>query len=508
MSQSRIFARNLLVNWVGVAVSLAVMFFLSPFLVHTLGMVEYGVWSLLTVLTGYMGLFDLGVRSSTGRYIILYLGKGDHRRLDETVRTGLGFFSALSGLVVLAGLGLGIGFPSFFAGVPDKYSGLVVLLLPMLAVNVWLTAVAAVFASVLAAHDRFDLIQGINVGVLLTRAGAMVLTLLAGHGIVGLTVVTVAAGVLATWGNWVLAKRVYPRLRVWPLVLSRDRLRELFAFGIAAFLASAAYRVMNQTDQIVAAAAIGVSVVTIYSVGSMLVAYSWGFVLQIASTVFPPIQRAAATNMLEEVRWLYLRQARLAMLLGLPLYLGFIFFGRSFITLWMGQTFLEAVPVLSLLSVARIISLFSFGMGSTVNAMGYVKSVTAISVAEAAANLGLAVVFTVWLGWGLTGIAAAAIVATSLTTAIPLPVYACYRLRLGGAIYLRDLVLPGVLAAGLTAGCFAFIEAVSRTDSWPTFFVTVSIAAVCGLGIGSAFLLLPNDRRRVMRLFGFARACP
>jgi hypothetical protein len=93
----RIYVRNLLANWLGYGASMVVLLFLSPLVVHTLGKVEYGIWSLLMVLTGYMGLLDLGIRASTGRYVILYLGRGDHQKVDETIRTGLGFFAAAGG---------------------------------------------------------------------------------------------------------------------------------------------------------------------------------------------------------------------------------------------------------------------------------------------------------------------------------------------------------------------------------------------------------------------------
>ena len=69
MSKSRIYARNLGANWIGYGANLAVMFFMSPFVVHSLGNARYGVWTLLTSLTGYLGLVDIGVRGGTGRYI-------------------------------------------------------------------------------------------------------------------------------------------------------------------------------------------------------------------------------------------------------------------------------------------------------------------------------------------------------------------------------------------------------------------------------------------------------
>jgi O-antigen/teichoic acid export membrane protein len=76
MAKARIIARNLVANWVGHGANLVVMFFLSPFILHTLGITQFGIWQILMVLTGYMGILDLGVRASTGRHIVLYLGVG------------------------------------------------------------------------------------------------------------------------------------------------------------------------------------------------------------------------------------------------------------------------------------------------------------------------------------------------------------------------------------------------------------------------------------------------
>jgi len=43
MSKARIYARNLAANWLGQAAGLVVLFFLSPFVVHTVGKAEYGI---------------------------------------------------------------------------------------------------------------------------------------------------------------------------------------------------------------------------------------------------------------------------------------------------------------------------------------------------------------------------------------------------------------------------------------------------------------------------------
>jgi O-antigen/teichoic acid export membrane protein len=103
MSSAKVIGRNLAFNWFSQGANLIVMFFLSPFVIHSLGLAAYGLWGVLNVLTGYMGVLDLGVRASTGRYIILNIGKGDRRAVDKTIRTSLSFFSVISLVFIAAG---------------------------------------------------------------------------------------------------------------------------------------------------------------------------------------------------------------------------------------------------------------------------------------------------------------------------------------------------------------------------------------------------------------------
>ena len=54
----RVLIRNIVSNWVGFSVQVAVAFFLTPFILHSLGDTRYGIWSLVIGLTGYYGLLD------------------------------------------------------------------------------------------------------------------------------------------------------------------------------------------------------------------------------------------------------------------------------------------------------------------------------------------------------------------------------------------------------------------------------------------------------------------
>ncbi len=514
MSSARTHARNLVVNWLGFAANLVVMFFLSPFVVHTLGQVEYGIWSLITVLTGYMGIFDLGIRASTGRYIILYVGKEDQEKVDQTIRTGLGFYTAIGALILAIGIALGWLFPSMFESVPREYHTLIRFLLPVMAVNIWISAFRTVLSSVLAAHERFDLARGADLVMLAIRTGGTILLLKLGFGIVGLTAAVVGCNIVGLGVTWLLAKRVHRPLRVWPFTLERRRLREMLGFGLAAFISAISIKIIGQTDLLLVGALISMAAVTVYSVGAMLVYYSASFVGQIGTTFFPALQRAAARGEKGDLRWILYRQLRLAMIFGLPIYIGFIVMGESFISLWMlGPEFPEssvrqAALVMAILSVSKLPVLVVYGFGQILTVIGYVHVRAGLALINALVNLMLSITFVVVFDWGLAGIAAGTLIARLLTETFVIPWYACRKAKLSWRRYVVQIWSRALAAGASFAGlCLALQHAIPAT-TWPRFFLLVGLALLGYVPIAVLLLVPRDDTVRILRKLRLLRSGP
>ncbi|MDF1553849.1 MAG: polysaccharide biosynthesis C-terminal domain-containing protein [Deferrisomatales bacterium] len=503
MASGRVIARNLLANWVGHGANLVVMFFLSPFIVHTLGTTQYGIWQLLTVLTGYMGILDLGVRAGTGRYIVLYLGKGELDKVDQTIRTGLGTYSVLGGLIFVAGCGLGVLFPRFFPSVPREYHFLVTVLLPVLAVNIWVSAVRTVLSSVLAAYDRFDLARGSDLIMLAVRTVGTVVVLKLGLYLPGLAAAVVGCNIVGLLVNLFLARRVHRGLRLWPLLLNRERLGELYNYGIGAFAIAVSVKIIGQTDLILVGNLINLDAVAVYSVGAMLLYYSDTFLGQIVTTLFPPLQRAVARGELGTARWLVFRQVRLAMILGLLMYVGYLTFGTSFIRLWMfhpetfpQQSVLLAGQVMAILAGSKLLTLFGFGSSTILSATGHIGFAAKMTVLESLLNLAFSIAFVVLFGWGLAGVAAGTLAARLFTSAFVVPLYACRKVGIDAWRYTMVIGGSGLAAGGLFAlVCFG-VQRLLPANTWVEFSLQVGLATACYVPVALLVLVSADDRKR------------
>ena len=74
MGRIRTYSQNIIFSYLGHAANILVVFFLSPFVINNLGDQAYGIWVMLAGITGYLGLVELGVRGSTGRFINYNIG--------------------------------------------------------------------------------------------------------------------------------------------------------------------------------------------------------------------------------------------------------------------------------------------------------------------------------------------------------------------------------------------------------------------------------------------------
>jgi O-antigen/teichoic acid export membrane protein len=505
-TSAHILMRNILVNWGGHIANLIVMLFLSPFVVNTLGTVQYGIWSLVTVLTGYMGVLDLGIRASTGRFIVLYVGQEDHEKVDQTIRTSLGFFSISGIIIVLAGAGLGWIFPKMISSVPLEYHSIVKLLLPIMGINMLLAVYSAIFSSVLTAHDRFDLTRTVEMISLAIRTLGTVFALISGFGIIGLAMAVLSGNIASLIGMKIAAKKIYPKLTSWPFTLSGDRLKELFSYGIFAFITSIALRITGQTDLVVVGWLIDVHSVTVYSVGATLLYYSSTMMGLIHTSFFPPIQRAVARDEMGSAKWLFYRQIRLSMICGLPAYIGFIVFGKTFIHLWMvGDKFPEtavsgAAMVMTILSISNILILFRNGAESLLNAMGYVRFTAALGMVNAGLNFGLSVYFVVVLNWGIAGVAAGTLFARLASSSIFLPIYTCRKLKIGLWKFLINTIGYGLYCGSVFAIICYLVNFLFNkySDSWAYFSIQVCLVMIFYIPIAFIILVPADDRAKVI----------
>jgi len=497
VSKARLYARNLAANWIGYGANLAVMFFLSPFVVHALGDTRYGVWSLIMSLTGYLGLVELGTRAGLGRHINYYLGKNDIPRVNGIFNTAMLMFAAAGILLFVAAAVLGHFFGTFFPKVPDELVPRAQWVILIIAVNVWLGFPGAAFRQVLTAFDRFDLTNAVDLGVLLIRTAGTVVVLLQGGGLVELAIVQTVSSAVGVLGVYAFGKREFPALALRPRLASLPDFRELFGFSIWSFVGSVAMDLLYMTDVIVIAALLGPEQVTFYAIGGMLIIHMRGLLSQATSVLSPQMIKDCAREDYYSLKNLFQKGSTLAMAVSIPILVGFIFFGKDFIVLWMGPRFAVSYPILLILTLSQFPTV-AFVMGGPIYAGFHkVRLAALVTLLQGVINLGLSLAFVMVWNMGIQGVA--------WGTFYPRVAFAF----VGGYLALhfarmslgRFLLAEGwrwLLAIGLfSAVCWAGAS-IPVESTWLSFFLRVGAVALLYVPIAWAVLLRREDKKRLM----------
>ncbi|HMH05845.1 MAG TPA: hypothetical protein VK579_04100, partial [Terriglobales bacterium] len=114
MPRARRIAQNVLSNWMALAITTVVGFFLSPFVVHHLGNLTYGVWVIIMSLVSYMNLMDLGLRGAVTRFVSKGTAQGNHDETSQAVSGALWIRLWISLAVIGAGLAASAAFNHVF----------------------------------------------------------------------------------------------------------------------------------------------------------------------------------------------------------------------------------------------------------------------------------------------------------------------------------------------------------------------------------------------------------
>ena len=241
---------NVLTNWATFIIATAITFVLSPFVVHSLGDVRYGLWGVIGSIVGYLGLLDLGVRVGVTRFVARHDATGDQAAVNRVVSTALGMFAAAGAAAILLGLSLTIALPRIVNVPPDLVrEGSIAVGIG--GVTVAAALVGGVFGGSLAGLQRFGLLNGIDLSTEVTRAICVVVVLRAGGGLIGLSVVQLSAvvtrGVLYLGVN----RRVQPGLRVSRSLWDRITLREILRFSGYTMVLHLCAMVIFSTDAVV-----------------------------------------------------------------------------------------------------------------------------------------------------------------------------------------------------------------------------------------------------------------
>ncbi len=469
-------AKNVIWNWLGVATSVGIGFFVARFLIHRLGDTTYGLWIVLTALTDYFRFMDLGVRGSIGRYMAFHRARGDTHAINTTLSSGVVVLVALAIGCVLVTVVLAGPIASLLDLQPAQ-SDEARTAFVIVALSLALGLVLNVFDAVLWAYERFDILNLIDIPVDLIRA-VLVLALIGnGFGLVALAWITLITTVLGGLAKAVMAIRIAPSLCLSARLLAWGQMRILLDYGIWNFLRSLAQLVRRALPPTLIAASLGLALVTPFSIATRLVTYAALVVAAAAAVATPIATKLHATENWQRQQELALRGSRFSASLALFLLGLFILLGRPLITLWVGPRLAESYPLLVTLALGELIPMSQRAMESVLLAAARHQALALASLVETVVAIGFALLLL--KPFGVAGVCVAFAASAACCRGLFTLVYGCHVARLPLRRYTRAVILPALATAAPAILLLGILLRFRAPDGWPdlTLYGTAAAAA-------------------------------
>jgi O-antigen/teichoic acid export membrane protein len=488
--------RGVFSNWVSLGLSVVVAFFLSPYLVHHLGDVGYGVWVLINSIIGYMGLLDLGLRGAVMRFVSREHTKGQHDEASRTVSAAFWLRVWIGLLIISIAVVLSFLIGRFF-NIPPTLLMAARIAIITTGTSAALNLTFGVFAGVLSALHRFDLMSGVMIVQTLLRAAGVVYLLKTGHGIVGLAIWEFVTVALACAAYGILCFKLYPQLQLFFRRPDREILGRLWGYSSYVFLIHICLQLVYYTDNLIVGAFLSAASVTFYAIGGRLIEYVRQVVTSLTTTFTPLASTLEASGEKTQLQRLLIEGTRAALLLVLPMAVALMLRGPTFIGLWMGPQYAEiSGRVMQILIVGQVFIVANNTSSGIAFGLEKHKTFALWFTAEAVANLVLSVLLVRRMG--IMGVAWGTTITTLATQIIFWPPYICRVLEMPVSRYVwQSWTKPALATVPYAIACY-FADQHWHANNMAEFFV--QIFAILPIFVVSAGLWFWRDIRALLEL--------
>jgi O-antigen/teichoic acid export membrane protein len=450
-------------SWLAVFVNAVVGFLLTPYVLHHIGAVEFGLYTLVTALSGYYGLFDLGVRSAVLRFVSRALSLNDREETNRVVSSAFYFYWGICAFAILATFLLLPWLPTMF-GVSGQTARAFQHLVLLAGILQGLIFPLNVFAGSLDASGRFDLVYMIQIFSLLLRVAIVVLVIRVGGRLFEVGSVVLLSSFLAYLLQVPFALRELPSLSLSPKWVSKKKLKEMLGYAFVTIGVGVGDKLKANVFPVIIGVLLNPFAVTLFSLPTRLLRFPLDGVSTMTEVVNPASSYLEARRDFASLRRLLVLTAQGAYLLLVPMSVFLIMFGRDILRLWVGPAYLSTYPLLVILTLGMGAGATQAGLQSMLFGIGRHKGLIAYRLAEAGAFVVLGAV-----ALKLSGLEAFAIAVSFtllVTSLILVPQHVCRIVSLPMRSYLwQGCLKPSLLAIPFSVVLLAVCQ-ITSIKSW------------------------------------------
>ena len=379
-------------SYIIIALNTIVGLVYTPVMLRLMGQNEYGLYSLVASVIAYLTILDAGFGNAVIRYTSKYKAEKKEKELPKMY----GMFFSLYTIAALLGLVVGM---VLYGNVDSLFDQTMVgeelrkvrIMMILMVFNLVVTFPMSIWGAIITAHEKFIFLRIVNIVRIILNPIVMIIMLLQGYGAIGMVVITTIFNITTLIINMIYCKQKL-NIKIKFSKVEKGLPKEVIIFSFWIFLNAIMDRIYWSTGQFVLGMFHGATVVAVYAVAIQLQHMYMQFSTAISGVFLPKVTAMVAkSNNKEEISDLFIRTGRIQYIVLSFILTGFILFGKQFVKLWAGESYIEAYYVTLLFFVCLTVPLIQ-NLGITIlQARNQMKFRSVLYVFIAIASLGISI---------------------------------------------------------------------------------------------------------------------
>lgn len=486
-----------MISSIGVLViNLCISFFLSPYIIRTIGVEANGFVTLANNFVGYADLVVTALNGMAARFITIAYVQKDYKKAN------LYYNSVFWGNLIIVGALLVpatvvIVRLQYLISVPDDILFDVKILFSLVFIGFFIRTGAPNYDCGTYVKNRLDLSYLPTMGTALFRAACLVclFSIIAPHvwyvGLVALAVTLIKLGFAGHFTH-----KLTPELRVdlRNRICSFQAIRELVGSGIWNSISSGGYTLLNGLDLLICNMFIGATEMGILSLSKTLPSILLSLSDSIRGAFGPELTISFAKGDKENLLHCINRAMKITSVIVTIPAGGIVVMSDAFYRLWVPSQDARLLQVLTSLAILSYIVnsgvVILFNIFSTVNKVRYNSVAMLVSgAASIAVTLGL-ILFTDMDIYAVAGVSSVMTILKNLFFTVPVGA------KLLGFKWNQFYPQVGIstLCCGLLIAEGIVVRMLMPVDTWPTFLLTCFVVA--GIGFVLNIMIVLNKEER------------
>lgn len=370
---------NSIYSFLGYLCPIILFLISTPYMVHKLGVEEYGIWVLVNSLVGSLGILNLGIGDANIRYISEYHTDGNKKMEDGIIGNSFLICAVLGAITLL----IGVFAPPFltrFFHMENLYKEGVILIFRILVgtfvLNIFILNAISIFKAV----QRYDIPNKLKMFTDVGKFTGIISVLYFGYGLKEMAYVSFVITALGLIFILVILKNTLPEINLRPK-FEGTTIKLVFKFSFYSLLTGISNVLKANSGQIIIGRLIGISFIPYFFIPLHASSVILNMLAAFASPLFPLFSSLRAINEKDEIRNVFIISTKYTAIVGFGIYTCMFVLSHPILSFWINNNFADTSnSIFRILILGYIFNMLNITSYFILMGFGRVKIIAAFEI--------------------------------------------------------------------------------------------------------------------------------